>query len=146
MSYEVRPLGPEDQRLAWELAGLTFGYHDRPMPEGWSSDSRGRRTLGVFDAEGRMVGKAVDREQGHWFGGRVVPAAGIAGVATAAERRGSGVARAVLTRLLADWRRGRPVRARRSRRPLRGGERCRGPVHSEADGSRRLPGCPARPT
>ena len=43
------------------------------MPEGWDSDSPGRRTLGVFDPAGRMVAKAVDQEQGqgHWFGGRL---------------------------------------------------------------------------
>ncbi|MFG1604790.1 enhanced intracellular survival protein Eis [Actinoplanes sp. NPDC049265] len=100
MSYEVRPLGPGEQRLAWDLASLTFGYHDRPMPDGWTSDSTGRRTLGVFDPDGRLVAKAVDREQGQWFGGKVVPACGVAGVATAAELRGRGLGRLVLTGLL----------------------------------------------
>ncbi|MDI6100196.1 GNAT family N-acetyltransferase [Actinoplanes sp. NEAU-A12] len=100
MTYQVRPLGPADQQLAWDLGSLTFGYHEQPMPEGWASDSPGRRTLGVFDSAGRMVAKAVDREQGQWFGGRVVPASGVAGVATAAELRGRGLGRLVLTRLL----------------------------------------------
>jgi predicted acetyltransferase len=53
----------------------------------------------VFD-DGLLVAKAVDREQGHWFGGRAVPASGVAGVAVATERRGAGLARVVLTRLL----------------------------------------------
>ena len=100
MTYQVRPLGPEDQQLAWELGSLAFGYHGRPVPEGWTSDSPGRRTLGVFDPAGRMVAKAVDREQSQWFGGLVVPASGVAGVATAAEVRGRGLGRLVLTRLL----------------------------------------------
>lgn len=100
MTYLVRPLGPEDQRLAWALGSLAFGYHEQPMPEGWSSDTPGRRTLGVFDPAGRMVAKAVDREQGQWFGGRTVPTSGVAGVATAAELRGRGLGRLVLTRLL----------------------------------------------
>ncbi|MFC4063572.1 GNAT family N-acetyltransferase [Actinoplanes subglobosus] len=104
MTYEVRPLGPGDQQLAWDLGSLTFGYHERPMPEGWLSDSPGRRTLGVFDPAGRLVAKAVDREQGQWFGGRIVPASGVAGVATAAELRGRGLGRLVLTRLLQDAR------------------------------------------
>jgi predicted acetyltransferase len=104
VTYQVRLLGTEDQKLAWNLGSLAFGYHDRPMPEGWASDSPGRRTVGVFDPAGRLVAKAVDREQGQWFGGRIVPAAGVAGVATAAELRGRGLGRLVLTRLLHDAR------------------------------------------
>jgi predicted acetyltransferase len=104
MTYQVRPLGPDDQPLAWDLASLTFGYHEHPMPADWTSDSPGRRTLGVFDPGGRLVAKAVDREQGQWFGGRVVPAAGVAGVAVAADLRGRGLGRLVLTRLLRDAR------------------------------------------
>jgi predicted acetyltransferase len=104
VTYQVRLLGPGDQQLAWDLGSLAFGYREQPMPEGWVSDSSGRRTLGVFDPAGRMVAKAVDREQGQWFGGRVVPASGVAGVATAAELRGRGLGRLVLTRLLQDAR------------------------------------------
>jgi predicted acetyltransferase len=100
VTYQVRPLGPRDQQLAWELGSLAFGYHEQPMPEGWASDSPGRRTFGVFDPAGRLVAKAVDREQGQWFGGRVVPTSGVAGVATAAELRGHGLGRLVLTQLL----------------------------------------------
>lgn len=100
MTYQVRPLGPEDQQASWELGSLAFGYHESPMPPGWSSDSPGRQTLGVFDPAGRMVAKAVDREQGQFFGGRVVPACGVASVAVAAELRGRGLGRLVLTRLL----------------------------------------------
>ncbi|MBB2943526.1 putative acetyltransferase, partial [Actinoplanes lutulentus] len=103
-TYQVRLLGPEDQQLAWNLGSLAFGYHERPMPEGWASDSPGRRTVGVFDPAERLVAKAVDREQGQWFGGRVVPVSGVAGVATAAELRGRGLGRLVLTRLLHDAR------------------------------------------
>jgi predicted acetyltransferase len=104
VTYQVRLLGPGDQQLAWDLGSLAFGYHERPMPEDWSSESPGRRTLGVFDPAGRLVAKAVDREQGQWFGGRVVPTSGVAGVATAAELRGRGLGRLVLTRLLRDAR------------------------------------------
>ncbi|HWS39140.1 MAG TPA: GNAT family N-acetyltransferase [Actinoplanes sp.] len=104
MTYQVRPLGPEDQRSAWDLGSLTFGYHERPMPEDWSATPAGRRSLGVFDPAGRLVGKAVDREQSQWFGGRAVPTSGVAGVATAADVRGQGLGRLVLTRLLEDAR------------------------------------------
>lgn len=104
MAYQVRPLGPDDQRNAWELGSLTFGYHERPMPGDWTSAPAGRRALGVFDASGRMVAKAVDREQNQWFGGRDVPVSVVAGVATAADVRGRGLGRLVLTRLLEDAR------------------------------------------
>lgn len=75
------------------------------MPEDWSGTTlAGMRTWGAFDDSGRLVAKAVDREQGQWFGGRIVPTSGIAGVAVAAEVRGQGLARTVLTRVLADAR------------------------------------------
>src|SRR5687768_10513571 len=104
MLYEVRPLTSEDQTAAWKLGSLAFGYHDRPMPESWSSDTPGRYTLGAFDSSGRLVAKAVDRAQQQWFGGRAVATCGVAGVAVAPELRGKGLARQVLTRLLADAR------------------------------------------
>jgi predicted acetyltransferase len=70
------------------------------MPADSAAVRPGRRPWGVLDADGRLLAKAVDREQGHWFGGRVVPASGVAGVAVAADVRGGGLGRAVLTRLL----------------------------------------------
>jgi predicted acetyltransferase len=103
VAYDVRALTPDDQPAAWELGALAFGYGDRTRPDGWTSDTPGRHTWGVFD-DGVLVAKAVDREQGHWFGGRSVPACGVAGVAVATERRGEGLARVVLTRLLAGAR------------------------------------------
>jgi predicted acetyltransferase len=103
VTLDVRPLTPDDDPAAFDLGAIAFGYSDRSRPEGWTSNSPGRHTLGVFD-DGVLVAKAVDREQGHWFGGRAVPACGVAGVAVATERRGAGLARIVLTRLLATAR------------------------------------------
>ena len=104
MSHHVRLLTAADQAAAWVLGSVAFGYQDRDMPEGWTSDRPGRRTWGVFDADGRLVAKAVDREQGHWFGGSVVPASGVAGVAVMPELRGQGLAGLALRHLLADAR------------------------------------------
>ncbi|MDI1463867.1 GNAT family N-acetyltransferase [Catellatospora sp. KI3] len=101
MTFDVRALTAQDQKQAWDLGSLAFGYHDQPMPEGWVSDSPGRYTLGAFDGSGRLVAKAVDRTQEQWFGGRAVPTSGVAGVATAPELRGRGLGRLVLTGLLA---------------------------------------------
>src|SRR5512139_1597108 len=89
---------------AWELGSTTFGYRDREMPENWSADTPGRHTLGVFDQDGGLVAKAVDREQAQWFGGRLVPTSGVAGVAVAAHQRRGGLGRLVLTHLLAQAR------------------------------------------
>lgn len=100
MPDDVRRLTAEEQSAAWNLGSLAFGYGDRTMPADWTSDTPGRHTWGGFE-HGRLVAKAVDREQGHWFGGRLVPACGVAGVAVETEQRGRGHARRVLTRLLA---------------------------------------------
>ncbi len=104
MPFEVRRLTPADQSAAWVLGSLAFGYRDRTMPPGWTSDTPGRRTWGVFDSAGRLIAKAVDREHSHWFGGRLVPATGVAGVAVAADQRRAGLSRLVLTHLLAGAR------------------------------------------
>jgi predicted acetyltransferase len=103
MSYDVRLAGPEERDATWRLASLAFGYHKDPMPETWDM-AAGRTSWGAYDDGGRLVGRAVDREQAQWFGGRVVPTSGVAGVAVAPELRGRGVARVVLTRLLAGAR------------------------------------------
>lgn len=71
-------------------------------PPGWQNDRPGRHAWGAFDSTGRLVAKAADREQGHWFGSRLVPASGVAGVAVSPELRGSGLARQLLTTLLVD--------------------------------------------
>lgn len=99
MPHTVRALTDDDREAAWQLGSLTFGYHDQPMPVDWAP-TEGRQTWGVFDDDARLLAKAVDRVQGHWFGGRSVPASGVAGVAVAADQRGRGLGRAVLTRLL----------------------------------------------
>lgn len=99
VSYDVRRLTGEDSPAAWELGRLAFGG-DRDPPPNWSVERPGRRTWGAFDARGRLVARSVDREQGHWFGGRLVPASGVAGVAVIPELRGSGLARRLLTTLL----------------------------------------------
>lgn len=99
MPAEVRMLTVADAPAAWELGRLAFGG-ERTPPASWPDAPPGRQTWGVFDERGRLVAKAVDREQGHWFGGRLVPASGVAGVAVAPEVRGTGLARQVMTALL----------------------------------------------
>jgi predicted acetyltransferase len=94
----VRRLGPEDavasQRLGWEAFGLPPG--DAGAPE---AEQPGWRGWGGFDG-GRLVAQAADREYDGWFGGRVLPLAGIADVTVAAEERGRGVLAPLLVALL----------------------------------------------
>lgn len=103
MTDDVRLLGADDASAAWALGSLSFGYHGQDMPPVPAEPPPGRWTWGIFDGD-RLVAKAVDLEQGHWFGGRSVPASGVAGVATVADQRGRGLGRTVLTRLLASAR------------------------------------------
>ena len=102
--FTLRRLTSEDGPESFKLGSLAFGYHAEPMPEGYSPAKPGWISHGVFDSEGRLVAKAVDREQGQWFGGRVVPTAGVAGVAVVPDKRRKGLARLVLSRLLHDAR------------------------------------------
>lgn len=99
MGIEVRLLTVDELPAAWELNRLAFGLPGEPPP-GWLTERPGRHTWGIFDT-GRLVAKAMDREQGHWFGGRLVAASGIAGVVVVPELRGIGLGRRVLTTLLA---------------------------------------------
>lgn len=103
MAYEIRALSTDDNAAAFRLGSLAFGYHGNPMPEGFAATADGRTSWGVFEG-GTLLAKAVDRVQGQWFGGRVVAASGVAGVAVIPEARRGGLARTVLTRLLAEAR------------------------------------------
>ena len=97
MPDELRALTIDDLAASWELSRIAFGSHREP-PAGWHDERPGRVAWGIF-RDGRLVAKAMDRAQGHWFGGRLVPACGIAGVVVVPEVRGTGLARQVLTHL-----------------------------------------------
>lgn len=103
MTYELRVLGPEDRPAAREMSRVAFGLARVP-PAVALAELPGRTTWAAVGPAGRIVAKAADRHQEQWFGGRRVPTAGIAGVVVLPEVRGTGVGRAVLTRLLADAR------------------------------------------
>ncbi|GIJ20878.1 GNAT family N-acetyltransferase [Micromonospora lutea] len=94
---DVRELTPDDLDDAWQLSRLAFGYDPQPPPP---PPTAGRTSYGAFDPAGQLIGKAVDLHDEQWWSGHVVPAADVAGVVVAAEARGTGVARALLTTLL----------------------------------------------
>lgn len=104
MAYDIRAITADNENeAAFKLGSLAFGYHDRPIPDGFQATAPGRTSWGVFDG-GALIAKAVDREQGQWFGGRIVPACGVAGVAVQPEARTGGFGRMVLTKLLQEAR------------------------------------------
>jgi predicted acetyltransferase len=100
----VRELAEDDLPAAWELGRLAFGGPPGPPPPDMQAPAPGLTRYGTFDPSGRLVGKVVDLHHDQWWGGRLVPAADVAGVAVAPEARGRGLARALLTALLAGAR------------------------------------------
>jgi predicted acetyltransferase len=102
VAYKIRQLTPDDAAAAYRLGSIAFGYADRPAPPPSAPLPAGRRSWGAFTADDVLVAKAIDLEQSHWFGGRLVPATGVAGVAVAAEHRGHGLSTVLLTQLMAD--------------------------------------------
>ncbi|MCF0094865.1 enhanced intracellular survival protein Eis [Micromonospora sp. MH99] len=99
-TVHLRELTTDDLDAAWELSRFAFGGNPE-RPASTSVVVPGMTRHGAFDDAGRLVGKAVDLHHDQWWSGRAVPAADVAGVAVAPEARGRGVARALLTALLA---------------------------------------------
>ncbi len=100
MTPTIRPLATDDLPAAWELGRLAFGGPAEPPPQALRPVD-GVCRLGAFDDTGNLVGKITDLAHEQWWGGRRVPAADVAGVAVRPESRGGGLARALLTDLLA---------------------------------------------
>lgn len=98
---DVRRLGETDLDAAWRLSGLAFGSPRRePDPAHAPSLADPVERWGGFDETGRLVAKVTDLHHEQWWGGRIVPASGIAGVAVESEHRGRGATRSVLTEAL----------------------------------------------
>lgn len=97
---ELRDLTDADIADVFLLNRRAFGFPatERPLPEHLSGPVHG-----AF-VGGRLVGAAFDLEDQQWWGGRLLAAADLAGVAVAPELRGQGVARALIARLLAHAR------------------------------------------
>jgi len=101
VSLTIRELAHDDV-AAWRMGATIFGGDrdvlpsDRPLDEStW---------WGAHDESGRLIGKAVDLHYEQWWGGRLVPTCGVAGVAVEVEQRGRGVTREVMRALLRNAR------------------------------------------
>ena len=87
-----RPVGPDDIAASVTLSAEAFGS----LPAGFTPPSAdtwplpGRHSWGTWDGD-RLVARVMGREYHSWWHGRAVPTCGIAAVAVAAERRGSGL-------------------------------------------------------
>ncbi|SDY60107.1 Predicted acetyltransferase [Modestobacter sp. DSM 44400] len=96
----IRPLTADDLPAAWELGRLAFGG-PAEAPLHALREIPGTFRLGAFDDAGRLVGKVTDLAHEQWWGGRRMAAADVSGVAVRPESRGGGLARTLLTELLA---------------------------------------------
>jgi predicted acetyltransferase len=92
----LRELTADDHPAAWQLGAATFGALRQPMPP---VPTGGLTRVGLFDPDDRLVARATDLHHEQWWGGRVVPASGIGGVAVAPEYRSRGAARTLLLAL-----------------------------------------------
>ena len=97
---DVRVLAEDDLDASWHLGRLAFGYGTSTPPAHDVRPDDPFTRWGAFDESGTLVGKVMDLHHEQWWGGRVVPASGIAGVAVLPEHRGRGVTRATLTTAL----------------------------------------------
>ncbi len=94
----IRELGPDDAGASLRMSAEAFG-----MPRGDTSAfslGAGLWRWGIFDGD-TLAAKANDRAYDSLIGGRRVPTAGVAGVVVAPEYRSTGLARRVMTHLLA---------------------------------------------
>lgn len=105
MTFDVRQVSFHSaiafQRLGGEAFGVARTSPPAPQPAAWPRP--GATPWGAWDGD-ELVATATVRSFTSWFHGAEVPTAGLAGVTVAAERRGEGVLRPLLTTALEDAR------------------------------------------
>src|SRR5262245_44913427 len=95
--------GPEDERDFRALTPIlhaSLQFDPATIPNFYADV--GHDTFRFAIVDGRVVGGCTLSTMGHRFGGRTVPAMGVAGVAVAPEHRASGVGRALMNDALAQ--------------------------------------------
>lgn len=102
MSWQIRPIADEhEQRKAWDLGILAFGG-DRTSSPPWPDDDPAR-SIAMWDGDA-LIAKLKVRQYEQYFGGAPVPMGGVASVAVAPERRGTGAAQHLLNHAIAMMR------------------------------------------
>jgi predicted acetyltransferase len=95
---EIRPLCDQDLEQAWALDHDAF-HVPAEQKQRFLRFADASRWIGAFEG-GRLVAANGAHGFGQFFGGRSVPMAGVHSVSVVPERRGQGLARAVMTPLL----------------------------------------------
>lgn len=95
---EQRDLTDSDIPELVRLGRVSFGFPRDPGPLP-ATLSPGATRHGVFHA-GKLVGQAFDLHDRQWWGGRMLDAADVGGVAVLPEARGQGIGRTLITTLL----------------------------------------------
>ncbi len=100
MQTTIRELTADELPAAWQLGRLAFGGSAEIPPRALRVSPAVHR-LGAFDESGRLLGKVTHHALEQWWGGRRLATAAVSGVAVAPETRGGGLAKRLLTELLA---------------------------------------------
>lgn len=99
---DIRPATDADLDRILQLEAQAFN-----IPRAENERRRDRYKLEqarVYEDDGIVHGTTRAVPFGHWFGGRLVPGAGISGVAVSAESRGRGIGVAMMTERMRDLR------------------------------------------
>ncbi len=92
-----------DEELGWVIETLCSAFQIQAEWAQRGMDLTGHdRVLLLRNPAGKPISTARYYDFAHWFGGRAVRSAGIAGVAVRPEHRGCGAGREVMDRLMAD--------------------------------------------
>jgi predicted acetyltransferase len=100
MSEVIRRAASDDFERIFHLARAAFPIQptDREQME---RTFKPERNL-VYEIDGKIVARAVEVPMGHWFGGKMIPAMGVAGVTVSPEARGRGLGTTLVRRLLEE--------------------------------------------
>ena len=97
-SLEYGPIQPDEAQPLWTL--IDQALH-RAMQPGWA-EHVGAENFRAIRQNGRLAGGMGIMNMGQWFGGRIVPTAGVTAVGVAPEFRGGGAASPLLKNALEE--------------------------------------------
>jgi predicted acetyltransferase len=96
---DIRHVDPADIGRSFDIRTRSFGLAPASARSEWEARARSaieqHRSVGAYDGE-RLVGRAMIWPFRQWWGGRVMPMAGVAGVVVSPEYRGLGVGTALM--------------------------------------------------
>jgi predicted acetyltransferase len=96
---DIRSVDPGDIGRSFDIRSRAFGIAPASARAGWEAQALTAidegRSVGAYDGE-LLVGRAMLWPFRQWWGGRVVPMAGVAGVVVSPEYRGRGVGTALM--------------------------------------------------